>query len=448
MHVLHAAYNYYPHHWGGTEVYVRGLVRHLQAQGHRATVLAAIPAGTGDETGVFFEDKHLKISLYEYENTPVIGCAVHPTTDEIYSRHNPAWAASWSAFFKKYRAEVPGSDFDLLHLHASTPLVSAALAGTVKSAFPGIRTLFSYHVADSCPKGSLMYFDRETCATAPNLRICTACTLKTRLGVGEPLAKWIGAVMPNRSISTKLPSLARTKFLTGLALRSFGRLHAQVDRWLVFSPQIQVALEKLGVATKNIQVIRHGADEHYRRADRLRQPGLPQIFIYVGRFKKLKGLPTLLRAWLGLPESTDRTLWVVGDGQDLEPAFAKLVEQAKTRTDIAFLGTMDAAPLAERMAQAHCAVIPTEWVETGPLVFHEAVAAGANVIASNIGGCAALAAFYGEGCTTFEMGNVADLRSKIAQFRYQPSPKKVMDHSEHYAQVVEQYRLQKTAVLA
>ncbi len=438
MNILLATYNYYPYDWGGSEVYVRGLVRHLQKQGIQATILAAIPAEAIEDCEVVFEDKYLKIGLYEYESTPVIGCVLNPTTDEIYSRYNPAWKAAWLAFFKKYQQE--NGPFDLLHLNANTPLISAALAEGVKEVFPKIKTLFSYHVADTCPKGSLMYFDREDCTMQPNVQTCTACTLHTRLGMAEPVAKLAARLMPNLSISPKLPSIFRLKYLTNLSLDSFGRFAKQVDRWHVFAPQIEAALYKLGITSSRIAVIRHGADEHYLEArGEMREVRGGTVFIFVGRFKKLKGLPTLLKAWMGFEEKDGRKLWIVGGGNDLEPGLASLLEKARTRTDIEFLGTMEAKDLKEKMAQAHCIVIPTEWVETGPLVFHEAIAVGTNVIASNIGGCAALAEYYGEGCQTFRMGDVADLQEKIKGFQYRPIRKKVMGQNEHYSLVVKEY---------
>jgi glycosyltransferase involved in cell wall biosynthesis len=440
MNLLLATYNYYPYNWGGTEVYVRGLVRHLQKQGFQATVLAAIPAAAMKDCEVLFEDQHLTIGLYEHENTPVIGCVLNPTTDEIYSRYNPAWKAAWTAFFKKF--QLQNGNFDLLHLNANTPLVSSALAEAMKEVFPTIKTLYSYHVADTCPKGSLMYFDRETCTVQPQVQTCTACTLHTRLGMAEPMAKLAARLMPTWSISPTLPSILRLKYLTKKALGSFARLEKQVDKWHVFSPQIEVALRQFGVAQSRITVIRHGADEQYLQPSTVHLPiaiGTSTVFIFVGRFKKLKGLPTLLKAWMDLEEKDGRKLWIVGGGNDLEPGLASLLEKAKTRTDIEFLGTMEARELKEKMAQAHCIVIPTEWVETGPLVFHEAVAVGANVIASDIGGCAALAEYYGEGCQTFRMGDVADLQEKIKGFQYRPIRKKVMGQNEHYSLVIKEY---------
>ncbi|MCB9338341.1 MAG: glycosyltransferase family 4 protein [Lewinellaceae bacterium] len=440
MNILIATYNYYPYNWGGSEVYVRGLVRYLHKQGIQATVLAAIPPEALKDCEVVFEDEFLKIGLYEYEQTTIIGCVLNPTTDEIYGRYNPRWKASWTAFFRQFQQGKEA--FDLLHMNANTPLISPVLSEALREVFPNIKTLFSYHVPDSCPKGSLLYFDRENCTVNPNQQICTACTLNNRLGVAEPAAKLLAGLMPSSSLSPKLPSILRTKYLVGLSLKSFDLLSRQVDRWHVFGRQIRDFIIKKGIPSSHIALIQHGAEELYLTAGAgkdEREQMHETIFIFIGRFKKIKGLHTLLKAWMGLEQSDSRRLWVVGDGKDMKPDLVKLLEKAKTRTDIEFLGTMEAAALKDKTAQAHCIVIPSEWVEIGPLVLHESVAVGTNVIASNVGGCGALVEYYGEGCQTFRMGDVADLQQKIRDFKYQPIHKKVMGQTEHYGLVLKEF---------
>jgi hypothetical protein len=50
-----------------------------------------------------------------------------------------------------------------------------------------------------------------------------------------------------------------------------------------------------------------------------------------------------------------------------------------------------------------------------------------------------LAAFYGETCQTFRMGNAADLKNKIKDFQYRPVDKKVRSQSEHNELIVREY---------
>ncbi|MEK7255679.1 MAG: glycosyltransferase, partial [Bacteroidota bacterium] len=167
----------------------------------------------------------------------------------------------------------------------------------------------------------------------------------------------------------------------------------------------------------------------------------PQTFIFLGRFTKVKGVATLLRAWLQLPEAaSERRLVLIGAGKDLEKEIAGLLEKAARRSDVQNLGVLDVSVIRQRLEAAHCIVVPSEWVEIGPLVLHEALACGANVLVSNVGGNKELAEFYGEGCQTFRMGDAGDLAQKIRDFQFSPMQKKVRKQVEHYALVLEKYQ--------
>ncbi|MEJ7587807.1 MAG: hypothetical protein WKI04_09640 [Ferruginibacter sp.] len=51
LKVLIATYSYYPYNWGGTEVYISGLVSFLKEQGHFVAIIAGMPpAAYGDHT--------------------------------------------------------------------------------------------------------------------------------------------------------------------------------------------------------------------------------------------------------------------------------------------------------------------------------------------------------------------------------------------------------------
>ncbi len=439
--VLLATYNYYPYNWGGSEVYVRGLAKRLSANGDIVRILAAIPEPALDDCKMVYADSYLKIGLYEHDGIEIIGCVNRLSTDEIYSRYNVAWEKSWVSFFNKYWTFQP---IDLLHIHANTALVGAALSGAIKSCFPKVKTLFTYHVADTCPKGTLVYFNKSTCAVTPSTTICTACMMSDRWHVSPNVSKLLAKVWPDKFFPNFVPAKFRPKHLTKLSLESFCRFKKNIDRWHVFSPQIENTLNKLDVLPKNISVIRHGIDDHYfekindghavyERMDSC------LIFMFIGRFKKIKGLPTLLKAWMGMDETSDRKLWVVGSGDGADKSLDILIEKSKLRNDIEYFGVMDVEQLRIKLSQAHCLIIPSEVVETGPLVFHEAMALGTNVIVSDMGGCASLVVFYGEGCSSFQVGNVLELRQRIEGFKFREIEKKVMSQQEHYQLLVKEY---------
>ena len=436
QNILLATYSYYPYHWGGSEVYVRGLAKRLVQEGFGVSILAAIPEKALDNCKLIHKDKFLKIGIYRHEGIDIIGCVIDPTTDEIYGRYNPNWVRSWLRFLKKY---WPGKNLDFFHMHANTPLVSAALSEAVKRYFPKVKTLFSYHVADSCPKGSLLYFNQTTCSISPNLKTCTACVMNHRWEINERTAKILATIWPDRFFPKAAPAKLRPKYLTKLALESFSRFAKHIDHWHVFSPQIATAIKGYGIKPENISVIRHGADDHYFNKSTANRCMTSAIFVYIGRFKKLKGLHTLLNAWNTLEENNNRKLWIIGDGKELESDLEHLIKKSKKRSDISFLGTLNVEDLREKLEQAHCIIIPSEVVETGPLVFHEAVACGTNVIASNIGGCASLVKYYGKGCQTFLTGDAESLLEKIKSFQFLKINKKVLSQTDHYTRLLKEY---------
>jgi glycosyltransferase involved in cell wall biosynthesis len=437
--VLLATYNYYPWHWGGSEVYVKGLAKYLQEKGYEVTVLASIPEEGFEHAQVIYQDEFLKAGTYRHEGVEVVGCSMPVTTKENYSRYNPRWKSTWFRFFEKYFDGKPAPI--LLHLNANTALISAALVEAAREIFPGIATIYSYHVTEGCPKGSLLYFGKELCPVKPGTQACTACTLHERLGTTHGAAKMLGKMIPDLPLPEKLPSIFNIKRFTRLNIEGFARFADLVDKWLVFSNQVEQTLTRLGIPAKQIAMIRHGIDEQFLESNprEKREVTDSNTFVFVGRFKKIKGIHTLLRAWLSLPESPRRRLWLIGGSGEQDPSLERMLAQTSDRKDVENLGALDVEALRARLRQAQCIIIPTEWVETGPLVLHEAVACGTNVIASSIGGCAELVQYYGEGCQLFRMGDAGDLAKKLEAFRYQPLQKKVMSQPEHYGQVLSYY---------
>ncbi len=448
MNILLATYNYYPHFWGGSEVYVHGLAKFLRQSGCTVTVIAGTTAEHVAENPVIFEDPYLSVCCYEYEGITVLGCMNKGlNTTAIYRRYNPDWANSWSKLIKVYFSGKTAPE--VLHLHAYTSLVNASLTEAVRRVFPAIKTMFSYHIPENCIKGTLYYFNKEHCTVRQNPEICTACSLHNRLNISPNLAKLLAGALPNLPFPDATPTLLRTKQLAGLVIHGFGHFIAGFDRLHVFSNQIQTVLQRFGVKDKQLTMIRHGIDDRYL-VQETALPGREPVttFLYFGRFKKVKGVHTALKAWLSLPESPERQLWLIGGAADhVEPEITALLEQATRRSDIQILGMLNLEEIRKRLHRAHCVLVPSEWVEIGPLVLHEALACGANVITTDIGGCAELAAYYGEACQTFHAGEVSELVNKITGFRFFPARHEVMGEAAHCEKILREYYSLTEAVL-
>ena len=101
--ILLATYSYYPYHWGGSEVYVRGLAKRLVAEGYNVRVLAGMPKEALENCQIIHKDDYLQIGIYEHEGIEIIGCVLDPTTEEIYSRYNLNWKKSWLKTVKQVK---------------------------------------------------------------------------------------------------------------------------------------------------------------------------------------------------------------------------------------------------------------------------------------------------------------------------------------------------------
>ncbi len=446
MRIILATYGYPPHYWGGSESYVRWLAGYLTQCGHEPLVIAGATDAQLDGMEPLYRDDHLRAAHYRQDGVPVIACSHHPRTIELYSRYNPAWAASWEGILSAWYGEAD-RPVPLLHLHAVSPLINASLIEAARRIFPAIRVLYSYHVPESCPKGTLLYFGKSFCNIRPTAGTCTACLLQARTGWPGPVVRAVAALLPERNLlpaGTPVPFQLRR--YVAEQIRQYGAFSLQVDRWLVFSRQVESLLQRLDIPADRIALIRHGIDDVFRAeagdvaAGGGRAGDGPTTFVFIGRFKRVKGLGTLLRAWTASPPEAGRELLLLGGADDMDSALSGRLAAAVRRPDIRHLGILPAEQVREVLRRAHCVVIPSEWVEIGPLTLHEAIACGANVITSDIGGCAELAAHYGEVCRTFRMGDAGDLWEKIRTFRYRPVDRTVVGQSEHNAQVLAEYR--------
>lgn len=419
VNILLATYSYYPYNWGGTEVYVSGLAAYLQQQGHQVTIIAAMPKRAFEEHPVFFEDSNLKAVTYSFDEVKVIGVLLKgSTTADIYSKFRKEWVQSWSTLLTSSER----GKWDVLHLHANTAAIGHSLLKAARVHSDGIKIIASYHVPVSCVKGTLLFANSmRECAVKPSVNTCTACCISSQQNLPYQITAVATAAMPLLRFE-KLPVALRIKYLVKQFIAAFTAFDEDIDLWHVFSDQINGILQLNGVKRKKICLVRHGVHPDFFESNQEmleeRKHQQKIIFLYAGRFDKVKGFTTLLKAWCSLPEIKERELWVVGDKQTNDAAIEKWMEVSSRRKDICWLGAKSQQELSRVMKKVHCTIIPSEWVEIGPLVFHEAIAAGSDVIASGIGGCKELAGLYYKKAGLFEPGNSAALSGSILNFKY------------------------------
>ncbi|HRD43196.1 MAG TPA: glycosyltransferase, partial [Ferruginibacter sp.] len=139
---------------------------------------------------------------------------------------------------------------------------------------------------------------------------------------------------------------------------------------------------------------------------------------------------------------------IAGQNQIGEQAIENLLQQFSQRQDVEMVGTLSQQELAMLMKRVHCTIIPSEWIEIGPLVFHEAIAAGSDVIASDIGGCKELSEKYFKKSKSFNVGNSASLKKTIENFTYSSAKMQTTTQLDNYNAVELSYNhLLKTGVI-
>lgn len=433
MNIVLATYSYYPYNFGGTEVYISGLAKFLKNQGHTITIIAGMPELAFTDHPVLYDDDHLKTITYKFDDIDVIGVIMKNTTTlEIYSKFRFQAVASWIKILNL----MPQQQWDILHFHAYTFAIGRNILNAMKRHYPSVKIYFSYHLPVSCVKNTLVFGNQmKDCTTKPGVNICSACYLNYKKSIPLTLGKSLLYFLPELK-SEKPPFIFRLKYLVRESINAFKHLVHSVDRWQVFSEQIHDTLLLNGVSRKKLFVFNHGVDKLFLEGDgKLNQSKRSQnttSFLYVGRFEKLKGFHTLLNSWNGLDEKEDRKLEIIGEMQSNDEEISLVIEKTKARNDIIWHGKKTQSEIAHILEKVHCAIIPSEWVEIGPLVYHEAISKGCDVIASDIGGNKLLAEKYKDKSKVFRTGKIKSLQKVIIDFKYSEVKLQVPIQTESY----------------
>jgi phosphatidylinositol alpha-mannosyltransferase len=193
----------------------------------------------------------------------------------------------------------------------------------------------------------------------------------------------------------------------GMAYRVAGAVAGGLVRGLDARVAVSDAAgETLRRALKaDCEVLFNGADLA-RFSGAVPTPREGTTLVFVGRHEQRKGLAVLLAAFDRVREPA--TLWVVGDGPDSTELRRRHPESARLR----WLGALDDAAVASRLAGADVLCAPSLGGESFGVVLLEAMAAGTAVLASNIAGYRASSAGY---ATFVRAGDVGAWSSAVAR---------------------------------
>lgn len=378
MKVIQSLGWYHPESWGGTEAYVAALARELSSLGV-SSVIAAPAAKAWDGS----HDGH----------------AVHRYPVEPQQRHAQVSGAQPHGGFRDFEDWLAGQDAVLYHQHSWT--YGCGLHHLQAARSRGLQTVLTVHVpGPACPRGTMLHGGTVPCEGMTSDRRCAACWLQSR---GAPAAAQ--AVLP--WVPPAAGALLRPwgRVGTALAARAYVQSHrasllqaaAAAGKVVAVCQWLHDALRVAGVPSQKLLLCRQGvplgAGEQVAGARRAAPGGRLRVG-FLGRWDPTKGQALLVEALLRLPRDTPMELRLHG----LPPADAAgqawhdaVRSRAALRPDMITLGpALAPAEVGQFLREIDVLAVPSQWLETGPLVVLEALQAGTPVIGSDLGGIAEL----------------------------------------------------------
>jgi glycosyltransferase involved in cell wall biosynthesis len=371
MRVAHICGYYFPESAGGTETYVASLVRELGALGIKSVVAAPILGSVPRK--------------YEYEGTSVFRYPVgeQRTIRQIrgLARHD---------FFSVFEDWLRMQKCNVYHQHTWNPGCGFFHLKCAKQLL--LPTALTMHLASNvCIRGTMMRFGKEPCDGRISVGTCSDCWAESRgIGMLRFLTKMpmsVSALFEGNAVLSRLGSIIATPALVRNQKSQFHEMVRNTDRIVAVAEWLNEALLLNGVPAEKISVSRQGVDldaDDGRERQVLRH-ALPLKIGFLGRWDPIKGIHVLVEAFTKLPSSLPLRLII--HAHELNKKYeADVRKLAEKDSRVEFRAPVPRKKILSTLSQFDLLAVPSQCLETGPLVVMEAFAAGVPVIGSNLGG--------------------------------------------------------------
>jgi glycosyltransferase involved in cell wall biosynthesis len=383
MKSIHTTGWYFPVSCGGTEVYVDGLVQELLYT-HEVQSIVAAPIDGNNES--FYS--HNGIQVYRYPNFP------HPTKDQIRG-HFPHGG------FDSFTRWLANQNGDIYHQHSF--VTGCGIHHLRQAKKLGMATVVTVHVPGVvCLRGTMLFNGQGTCDGRIDQIRCGTCW-----GTVRGIPKTIAALLSKTPLT--LSAIAESSFrnkrlATAFATPTLVTMHQNrlleianlADRVIAVCQWLYDALLINGVPKHKLVLCRQGLSTQTASIGLTHQPRLKDNATlrigFLGRWDRVKGLHILVEAIRNLPKMVPVELIIYGLEQGEEGTTYKKEVLALATNDsrIHFAKPLKRDAILPAIADLDILAVPSQWLETGPLVVLEAQAIGTPVLGSNLGGIAEL----------------------------------------------------------
>jgi glycosyltransferase involved in cell wall biosynthesis len=375
MKVIQVPFCFHPEPIGGTEIYVAALAKVLQKRGLTVTVAAP---GKHNQT-------------YIHQDLPVRQFPISSQLDlsQLYGQGDPIAAQSFGQLLDQ---ECP----NLVHLHAFTSASSPLLIQEAKKR--NIPVVFTYHTPTvSCQRGTLLQWGKQICAGKLQLQDCSSCALHG-LGLNRfaaqltgQLPTWVGSTLGKVNLQGGPWTGLRMTELVALHQAAFHQLMGSVEHIIAVCEWVKSVLVLNQVPPDRISVIRQGLC--YEVTDTLtstsRNHSLDSSLhlAFLGRLHPTKGVHILIKAIRSLPTlPVHLDIYGVAQGDVGKSYKEQLTRLIGNDARIVLNSSLTQQKVLSTLSTYDLLAVPSQWLETGPMVVLEAFAAGVPVIGSNLGG--------------------------------------------------------------
>jgi glycosyltransferase involved in cell wall biosynthesis len=370
--IAHCVGFYFPDMVGGTEVYVQDLLSELAKREVDGYVIAA-------SNEVYRQ--------YDWLGVPVIRYPSNWASIREYAPTRPR------AGLSKFQELILENRPDIFHLHSWTS--GAGLNHLSQIAQLGIPCVVTMHVPSAlCMRGTMLLHGRQACDGRIDEKRCAQCWSEL-VGVPSALA-YTMAHLPRMSFEVGSTNKIVSRAVTLLSARSRAlvqahELHQMVDlSATIVAPSgwVHAGLLANGVAPEKLTVSRQGVAsglvEDAARGTR-KPPSNELVVGFVGRLEHYKGVHVLLEAIAQIPRHLPLRLRVAGSGTEPE-YLRKLILAAGQDKRIEFLGSISRTEVTDFLCSIDVLAVPSNYMETGPLVVLEAHAFCVPVMGADLGG--------------------------------------------------------------
>ena len=361
---------------GGSNTFVRALARRQTGLGWRPVVILNDNQERVDRTIAASAHGDFEIRVLP----PVLGT----NRRAYYARRSDA-APGVRELFEELKPAV--AHFHTLGLNAGLLHLEAA-----KTA--GARTIVTYHTGGiSCPQTGLLENGLSPCDGRLEVTRCTRCRLANRnmpVGLAELLARidLPGISQCNEGIFGRIFS---SRSMTSTFIRAFHAAIELIDVFHIQSRWIADVLQGNGVPAEKIAFVEMGVSQDPVAFDAgsLQEFNArrPLRLVFAGRCSDVKGIETILGALNRIDRRAPLTISLLGSGWNSDYG-AQLLRSFAGDTRLLLPRVVDAEAMLRELVTYDACLVPSVWLETGPLAVYEAMAAGLPVIGGRLGGIA------------------------------------------------------------